>query len=84
MTIEYHLQQVRLLADASEDNRSLVAIAARYERQVITGCHSMPEYLRHSITTKSHTRNRRTIIDPFFKNEEAEKIWREGLLDVSR
>lgn len=34
MTYEWLLMQLRLLADANKDKRSLVAIAAKFERDV--------------------------------------------------
>jgi hypothetical protein len=55
MTYEWLLMQLRLLADANKDKRSLVAIAAKFERDVDDL--DVPDYLKDSIKRTSHIRH---------------------------
>jgi hypothetical protein len=55
MTIPEYLMQIRIAADTANDDRSLVAIAAQFERDAAD--YTMPTYLRRSITKKAHIRN---------------------------
>lgn len=53
--IEELLIQIRLLADAAKDTRSLVAIAAQFERDV--NASAVPSYIKKAVQARAHNRN---------------------------
>jgi len=54
MTYEWLLMQLRVLADSKGDERSLVAIAAHFERN---HHHSLPPYINEAVAKLAHCRN---------------------------
>lgn len=56
MTKDWLLVQLRILADSENDHRSLVAIAAQFERG-IDGRQDIPDYLKEAIKNRRHNRN---------------------------
>ena len=55
MNYENLLLQIRLLADQNGDARSLVAIAAQFERDVESS--NLPSYMKNAIKLRAHCRN---------------------------
>jgi hypothetical protein len=56
MNKEWLLAQLRILADGENDHRSLVAIAAQFERG-IDDRQGIPDYLKEAIKKRRHNRN---------------------------
>lgn len=54
--IEDLLMQIRILADAAKDTRSLVAIAAQFERDV-KNMGAAPDYIKEAVQVRAHNRN---------------------------